>query len=113
MPKTIALDFDGVMNTYTGWDGPGNLFSPRPNLKEFLLELRDHKYEVVIYSTRPAGAIISWLRDHDLSDLVHSVTNEKPLAIAYIDDRAIRFNGQFDGNLLHEVLNFKTHWETK
>lgn len=113
VPKTIALDFDGVLNTYTGWDGPNNLFTPRENAKEFLQELRGNGYEVVIYSTREPKAILKWLREHDLIDLIHHVTTEKPMAIAYIDDRAIRFDGRFDGDLLQQVLHFKAHWETK
>ena len=39
-----------------------------------------------------------------------AVTNEKPKAIAYIDDRAIKFDGNYD-NLYNEINDFKPHWK--
>jgi predicted HAD superfamily phosphohydrolase YqeG len=110
MAKTIAVDFDGVMNTYTGWKGEAELFEPRPGLRAFLEQLRAAGFKVVVYSTRPASRIRSWLVDHDLSALVDDVTNGKPMAIAYIDDRAVCFDGDFDA-VLKEATTFKAHWE--
>ncbi len=36
---------------------------------------------------------IGWLCEHGLMRYVSDVTHEKPAAVAYIDDRAIRYDG--------------------
>jgi phosphoglycolate phosphatase-like HAD superfamily hydrolase len=99
MPKTVCLDFDGVMNTYTGWQGPDVLFEPRPGLREFLESLRQSGFEVVVLSTR------------NLNDLVKGVTDLKPPAVVYLDDRAVCFEGDFDA-ALRAVKEFRAYWET-
>lgn len=38
----------------------------------------------------------SWLKRYRMDDLVDQVTNEKVTAVAYIDDRAVRFQGDWD-----------------
>jgi predicted mannosyl-3-phosphoglycerate phosphatase (HAD superfamily) len=109
MPRTICLDFDGVLNTYSGWKGEDYLFEPQPGAKEFINELRSLGYEVVIHSTRDPMKIGKWLVDHAILGPI-KVFKEKPPAIAYLDDRAIRFDGDF-GKSLEEIKNFKTYWE--
>jgi len=34
----------------------------------------------------------SWLKKHNFDQYISKVTSEKPRAMAYIDDKAIRFN---------------------
>ena len=107
---TIALDFDGVLNTYTGWKGENELYEPRPGTRQFLEKL-SKKYSVKIYSTRDASKIKRWLYNHNLDQYIDEVTNTKPLAIAYVDDRAIRFNGDY--NEIMDKIEEETHWEKK
>lgn len=111
MARSVCLDFDGVMNTYAGWKGADELFEPREGLGDFLRELRDRDLRVVVHSTRSASRIKAWLAVHDLADLVDDVVDIKPMAIAYVDDRAVPFTGAFTG-LADAVETFKTHWET-
>lgn len=111
MPKTVCLDFDGVMNTYTGWQGPDVLFEPRPGLREFLESLRQSGFEVVVLSTRNPARISNWLIDNNLNDLVKGVTDLKPPAVVYLDDRAVCFKGDFDA-ALGAVKDFRAYWET-
>ena len=33
-----------------------------------------------------------WLKDHNLDKYISKVTAEKPRAVAYIDDKAVRFD---------------------
>lgn len=94
--KTVAIDFDGVIHQYDGWRGLDHFNGPHPRAKEFLLKLRELQYSAVVFSTRPSGLIKAWLHEHGLWEFVEGVTSIKPPAVAYIDDRAIRFNGDFD-----------------
>lgn len=107
--KTVALDFDGVMNTYDGWRGEDVLFEPREGLADFLA-LLSTRYEIVIYTTREPHPVWDWLRQYGLEDFIADVTNgEKPKAVAYVDDRAVRFNGDY--NEVLAVIEQPTHWE--
>lgn len=92
----ICVDLDGVLNLYTGWKGENVFASPRPGAVEFLKALAEKGYEVVVFTTRNHGWTWTWLSDHGLGDFVERVTNEKLPAMAYVDDRAVRFRGEFD-----------------
>jgi hypothetical protein len=108
--KTVCLDFDGVMNTYDGWMGPEYLFEPREGLKEFLSKLNEAGFKIVVNSTRTAKSIYGWLDEHNLRMFVDLVTDTKPPAVAYIDDRGICFRGNFD-EVFEQLLKFKVFWE--
>jgi hypothetical protein len=112
MARTFALDFDAVVNTYSGWKGVDELYEPRPGLQKFLDELRFAGYtELVIHSTRDPERIESWLEKHRILG-IDRITREKPLAIAYLDDRAIRFHGDFE-EALKEAIGFQAYWEKR
>ena len=106
--RTVCVDFDGVLNTYKGYKGD-NLGTPRPGCKEFLEQL-SKEYDVVIFSVRRYAKIIKWLNEYNLLQYVVNVTSYKPRAVAYIDDRAIQFNGNYE-QTLKELKGFKTYWE--
>lgn len=106
--KAVALDFDGVMNTYDGWKGEDVLFEPREGLADFLA-LLSVRYAIVIHTTREPHDVWDWLRQYGLEDLIADITQVKPKAVAYVDDRAVRFNGDYDEVLA--VIEQPTHWE--
>lgn len=112
MGKTVCVDFDGVLNTYTGWKGDDELFEPRPLASEFLRSLKSLGYLVVIHSTRPPSKLMDWFKKHGMEDLIGGISNTKPPAICYVDDRAVLFTGDF-GDALRRVENFKAFWENK
>jgi hypothetical protein len=112
MPRTVCLDFDGVMNTYTGWKGEQELFEPRSGLKDFLERLQIAGYSVVVNSSRDAAGIRLWLNTHGLSGLVEQVTNVKPPAIVYLDDRGVTFRGDFD-EAFSLITAFHPYWEKR
>lgn len=110
MPKTVCLDFDGVVNTYDGWKGEKALFEPRPGLVEFLQKLIQAGWTVVINSTRLAEDIQNWLNIYNLAQYIAGVYNHKPPAIVYLDDRGITFTGDFD-KAFELIQSFKVFWE--
>lgn len=117
MKKTVVLDFDGVIHSYSsGWQGETKIPDPPvPGIDRALKSLRDAGYEVVIVSTRCAtqagvDAINLWLYKNGIAQYVDRVCKEKPPAIVYIDDRAICFDGDPD-SLLDKVQYFKPWYQ--
>lgn len=113
MARTVVFDFDGVIHSYTsGWQGEDTIPDPPvPGIREALKEIHDAGYEVVVVSTRCAtikghGAIEAWLYDNGLREYIDKVCKEKPPAVAYIDDRAICFDGHPE-TLLKKIQNFQ------
>ena len=114
MKQTVVFDFDGVIHSYTsGWKGATIIPDPPvPGIKEAIDEIRK-LYHVVVVSTRcssPEGvtAIMDYLKVNGI--VVDDVVMEKPPAVVYIDDRAIRFNGD-PSDLLNQIVTFKP-WNT-
>ena len=107
--KTIALDLDGVVHSYTsGWKGATELPDPPvPGAFEFIQTALEH-FDVAIFSTRcnEEGvaikdvhvAIWEWFEAHGMTLSVIDnpdfyIATRKPKAIVYIDDRGFRFEG--------------------
>lgn len=91
--KTICVDFDGVVHKYTGDYSPGVFNEPKNGAMEALVKLNEAGYSVVILTARAdLASVKAYIIEH-LGDKVFPirVTDKKPPAIAYIDDRAIRF----------------------
>lgn len=107
--KNICIDFDGVLNTYTGWAGEDELFEMREGCKNFLENL-SKIYSVTVFTTRNVEDIWAWLKKYDLENFVSGVTDTKIPAEIYIDDRAINFDGNFDNTFLC-IENFTPHWK--
>lgn len=96
----IVVDFDGVLHSYiAGWKGADVIpDEPTPGAQAFVRTMLDAGWDVVIVSTRarePDGrrAIVTWLAAHDFPAL--DVQHEKPPALVYLDDRAMRFDGEW------------------
>ena len=111
MKQTVVFDFDGVIHSYkSGWRGANIIPDPPvPGIGKAITDIREAGYEVVVVSTRctePAGygAVRAWLMDNGIE--VDAVLMEKPPAIAYIDDRAICFDGHPE-KLLGRIKAFK------
>ena len=63
------------------------------------MERTPRAYRVAVHSARcrtEAGrqAVANWLHKHDI--IVDEVCEHKPPAYVYVDDRAIRFRGNWD-----------------
>lgn len=97
---TVAVDFDGVLHSYTSpWVDASVIPDPPVNgAAEWLNAIRED-FEVFVFTTR-ASCIegieaVRWYLEQagvrDAANLV--VTSEKLPALVYIDDRALRFDG--------------------
>jgi hypothetical protein len=87
------VDFDGVLHAYDGWHGTEQLNAPVPGALEFVQELLADHYVVIVLTTRPEATVTAWLQEHGFPAL--SVTDRKPQALVYIDDKGFRFTGDW------------------
>ncbi len=114
--NTICLDFDGVIHNDEKGFYDGTIYGePIEGSLESIRSLSS-RYKVVIYSCKsnPKRPLVDgktgteliwqWLEKYNIKDYISDVTFNKPHAIAYIDDKAIRFENwnqvnNFLGNL--------------
>lgn len=104
MAKTIALDFDGVINSYTSGFIENRIpDAPVPGALAFIIALKASGHDVVIHTCRATSPkavelIRTYLKMHGLDERCVAsllITNRKPAAGVYIDDRGYRFTGEF------------------
>ncbi len=107
---TIAVDFDGVLHSYSsGWQGVGVASDPPVPGAMAWLCAAVNEFDVAIYSSRSASirgqiAMRRWLQEHlakergqeglDTYDMIRWPVT-KPSAFLTIDDRAHCFEGVF------------------
>jgi hypothetical protein len=97
--RTIAVDFDGVVAEYDGWQGRGILGQPRPDVIEALHELHEEGWKIVIHTTRGEREVGPYLAKHGIPH--HEINRNsdyrtlgvKPVADVYWDDRAFFYTG--------------------
>jgi hypothetical protein len=103
--KTVSLDFDGVIHSYTSkWTVAHHIPDPPvPGAIEMIKEYIDHGFKLVIQTTRAhthegIAAIEKYLKDNGLADSYLgriTITDQKLAAVMYIDDRGYHFEGYF------------------
>lgn len=103
--KTILVDLDGVLNDYTG-NYDKNYIPPLRRHALNFLALLNEKYDIKIFTTRPRELAQKWVDDNGLSEMISGVTNEKIPAYLIIDDRCLRFCGDYEKTFL-DVESFK------
>jgi hypothetical protein len=108
--RTICLDFDGVLHSYrSGWCGAEVIPDPPIHgTREAVARLRQ-QYRIVVHSARchtaeGCLAVTNWLAKHCIE--VDEVCEHKPPAHVYVDDRAVRFRGNWD-DVLDEIRQFR------
>lgn len=89
----ICLDFDGVLHDCTRWRETEHTNDPVPGALAFVQELVAEFYEVVVLTARPAPVVTAWLERYGFPTL--DVTDRKPAALIYIDDKGFRFTGDW------------------
>jgi hypothetical protein len=115
--KTLCVDFDGVINSYiSGWKGVEQVTDPPVRgAIEWLLAMLGEGFDVCIYSSRSkeaAGvqamrdALKRWGMHQDDIDRIDFPT-QKPAAWLTIDDRCVRFDGNFEALTADAINNFK------
>ncbi|HWQ60184.1 MAG TPA: hypothetical protein VN420_03480 [Candidatus Fimivivens sp.] len=108
--KIVSIDFDGVLSLYDGWKGEDVLGDPFPGAKEFVVRLIETGYVPVVFTTRDAARVKPWLQSFGFPDI--EVTDRKYPSLAYIDDRCIRFDGDFS-RLTKDLRVFDVYWRQK
>lgn len=106
----VCVDLNGVLDAYTGWQGADHFDPPRAGARAFLQALTRRGYRVVVFTTRHEEGVWRWARAHGLDDLIADVTDRKPAAHVFVDDRAVCFRGDFDATL-EQIDRFAAHWE--
>lgn len=107
----VCVDLNGVLDSFRGWHGPKHWDPPTPGAEEFLRELNERGFRVVVFTTRWELDARAWLAEHGLLGYVSEITDLKPAAHVFVDDRAVCFRGDFRDTLA-QVLAFRAHWET-
>ncbi|HXS93251.1 MAG TPA: hypothetical protein VN736_01535 [Candidatus Limnocylindrales bacterium] len=106
----VCVDLDGVLNAFDGWRGADFFHPPRPGARDFLRTLNEQGYEVVVFTVRWGPHVEEWLKQHGLAEFVSRVTDKKPPAHVYVDDRAVCFQGDFEATM-RQIAGFRAHWE--
>ncbi len=118
--RIVCVDLDGTIAHYTEWFGEHHFGNVIPGCKKALETLRDNNWIIIIYTTRANKKLISeYLIANNIPfDFINENPNQpenaiggKPFADVYIDDRAIRFNGNWD-ETIKEALLFEP-WEKR
>ena len=65
MPKTLLIDLDGVLNTYSGDFKEDEISAPREGVETFLQELAQH-YKIEIFTVRNKKLTLEWLQKYKL-----------------------------------------------
>jgi hypothetical protein len=107
----VCVDLDGVLNQFDGFRGGEYFHPPQIGAGAFLERLNELGFEVVVFTVRWAPHVEAWLDEHGLARFVARVTDRKPPAHVFVDDRAVCFQGDFEATL-KQITNFRAHWET-
>ena len=107
--KNILIDLDGVLNTYDGIFDKDFIPPLKDGAKEFVEKL--HKdFDLYLFTSRNLLLASKWLVENGLDVFFRDVTNSKIPAYLYLDDRALKFNGNFD-ETIKEITNFHVYWK--
>lgn len=96
---TLSIDIDGVIAVIRE-DLDYQLCDPIPGAREALQKLREDGYFLILHTARHINklrATQQWLNEHGIP-FDHLVMG-KPTARYYIDDRALRFEGDWSAML--------------
>ena len=99
----ICIDFDGVIHDHNLGFHDGTIYGkPLKGALDHIKEL-SKCYKIIIYTCKanPDRPLIDdktgieliweWLEKYQIKEYVHDITFYKPNAVAYIDDKAIKF----------------------
>ena len=103
----VSIDFDGVLSIYDGWKGGDVLGDPIKGAKEFILMIKHSGFTPVIFTTRKPKIIKAWLKKFGFLDI--EVSNVKYPSVVYIDDRCVKFDGDFS-TLIEDLKNYTVYW---
>ena len=109
MKKTILIDLDGVLNTYTGNFDKDFIPPIREGAFEFLKKLSE-EYQIKLFTTRNKILASKWVLENKLECFIEDITNIKELGYLYIDDRCIQFDGSYS-ELSEKIKQFQVWYK--
>jgi len=101
--KNIAIDFDGVIHKNSKGYHDGSIYDDPIEGSYDALEKISQKYNIILCTckAKPDRGLVNgksgvqmvweWLKKYDMDKFITKVTAEKPRAVAYIDDKGIKF----------------------
>tara|TARA_Y100000592_G_scaffold18396_1_gene27942 strand:+ start:350 stop:1333 length:984 start_codon:yes stop_codon:yes gene_type:complete len=104
----IGIDFDGVIHKCSKGYYDGSIYDEPLEGAYEALERLSKKYTVIVHTAKakPDRGLVNgktgvqlvweWLKKHNMSQFVNKVTSEKPRAVCYIDDKAVKFTNWED-----------------
>tara|TARA_R110000824_G_scaffold13496_6_gene58724 strand:+ start:1463 stop:2443 length:981 start_codon:yes stop_codon:yes gene_type:complete len=107
----VGIDFDGVIHKNSKGYYDGTIYDVPIDGTTAALEKLADNYTLIVYTCKAKSdrglvngktgteLVWEWLKKHDLAKFVSKVTAEKPRAVFYIDDKAVRFDGNWDSLL--------------
>ncbi len=99
----LGIDFDKVIHKCSKGFYDGTIYDDPVEGTEEALKLLASKYTLICYTAKakPDRGLVNgktgtelvweWLKKHNFDKYISKVTSEKPRAVAYIDDKAVRF----------------------
>ena len=99
----VGVDFDGVVHKNSKGFYDGTVYDDPVDGIEKLLEELSKKYTLILFSAKArkdrmlingktgVELIEEWLVKNNLRKYFKEITSEKPRAVFYIDDKAVRF----------------------
>lgn len=107
--KQIAIDFDGVIHKNSKGFYDGTVYDePIEGAFESIKKLHKEGYSIVVFTAKvkPDRPLVEgktgielikeWFAKYKMLPYIKEITSEKPRALVYIDDRAIRFTNWDD-----------------
>lgn len=107
--RTILIDLDGVLNTYNGSFDVNFIPPLKDGAKEFL-EMLNVEFEIKLFTTRNKLLAAKWLCENNLDAVISDITNVKELCWLYIDDRCLKFDGDYS-KLCAQISGFKAWYK--
>lgn len=101
--RNLAIDFDGVVHKSSKGFYDGTVYDTPVEGAIDAIKTLSKNYNIIIFSAKAKSdrplvngktgieLITEWLNKYGVLEHVKEITAEKPRAIAYIDDRGIRF----------------------
>ena len=118
--KYVCIDLDGTIAHYEEWKGETHFGKPVEGVQEALKQISYGGWKIIIFTTRANKKLVAeYLQSHSIvfdainenPDQPLNAVGGKPYADAYIDDRGIQFNGNWQ-ETANEVLHF-IPWEQR
>lgn len=101
--QQLAIDFDGVIHKNSRGFYDGTIYDEPIEGAIESIKYLSKKYDIVIFTAKAKSdrpllngktgkqLVSEWLDKYGLLDYIKDITSEKPRALAYIDDKAIKF----------------------